>query len=70
VDEQHSNPYEAWRRMGSPKEPDSKQYAQLESASQLSKLNVSEQIEIMKGVGKLAFELPRQGVLLIVVECR
>jgi xylan 1,4-beta-xylosidase len=69
VDQNHSNPYDAWRGMGSPKEPDAKQFAQLESASQLAKLNADEQLEITNGRGKLAFKLPRQGVSLIVLEC-
>jgi len=55
--------------MGSPKEPNAEQYAELESASRFAMLNASESLEITNGSGKLAFKLPRQGVSLIVVEC-
>jgi xylan 1,4-beta-xylosidase len=68
VDQFHSNPYDTWRRMGSPKVPNPKQYTELESASQLATLNENEQLSIANGKGKLSFKLPRQGVSLIVVE--
>jgi xylan 1,4-beta-xylosidase len=70
VDQFHSNAYDAWRRMGSPAIPDSKQYAELEVASQLATLPENGPLTIKNGAAKLAFKLPRQGVSLIVLECR
>ncbi len=70
VDQFHSNAYDAWRRMGAPASPDPKQYAELETASQLANLPASKPLTIENGAAKLAFKLPRQGVSLIVLECR
>ena len=38
VDDEHSNSYEVWKKMGSPQQPSPEQYAQLEAAGQLQTL--------------------------------
>ncbi len=69
VDEFHSNAYDAWRRMGSPVAPNRKQYSELESASELAAIDDAKRIAVQDGFVKLAFELPRQGVSLVVLDC-
>ncbi len=68
VDEFHSNSYDAWRRMRSPVAPDRKQYAALEKASQLATPGEPKQIAIANRNCELTFELPRQGVSLLILE--
>jgi len=69
VDEHHSNPYDAWRRMGSPIAPNDRQYRQLQEASNLAKLaDAPANLRIEQGATTLKFTLPRQGVSLLVVE--
>ena len=68
IDEQHSNAYSAWLRMGSPIAPDPAQYAALQQASDLAALE-SSPATLAPGGGRarLEFTLPRQGVSLLVV---
>jgi xylan 1,4-beta-xylosidase len=69
VDEYHSNPYDAWRRMGSPIAPNQRQYNQLQEASNLAKVSESPAtVRVEQGAATLKFALPRQGVSLVVVE--
>ncbi len=69
VDEFHSNPYDAWRRMGSPIAPNQSQYGQLQAASDLATLtNAPATVRVERGAARLQFALPRQGVSLVVVE--
>jgi xylan 1,4-beta-xylosidase len=69
VDENNSNPYDAWRRMGSPLAPNERQYRQLQEASKLAKLaDDPATVHVEQGATTLKFALPRQGVSLVVVE--
>jgi xylan 1,4-beta-xylosidase len=69
VDEFNSNPYDAWRRMGSPIAPNQRQYGQLQEASNLAKLtNAPATVRVVQGAATLKFALPRQGVSLVAVE--
>jgi xylan 1,4-beta-xylosidase len=65
VDHEHSNSYEAWKKMGSPQPPAAEQYAVLETAGQLQLLNAPTQVEVVGGRAVVPFTLPRQGVSLI-----
>lgn len=65
IDQEHSNAYEAWKKMGSPKAPSAEQIAELERAGQLQLVGSPEWIVAKKGEKELAFELPWQGVSLI-----
>ncbi|NWF85233.1 MAG: beta-xylosidase, partial [Bryobacteraceae bacterium] len=56
IDKDHSNSFEAWKRMGSPQQPTPEQYAELERAGKLAELRAQP---------SLSFRLPRQGVSLI-----
>jgi xylan 1,4-beta-xylosidase len=65
IDADHSNSYEAWKRMGSPLQPTPEQYAQLEKAGQLSEFGRPEMITVKDGAADVGFQLPRQGVALL-----
>ncbi|RFM30838.1 GH39 family glycosyl hydrolase [Chitinophaga silvisoli] len=65
IDQEHSNSYEVWKKMGSPAAPTPAQYVTLEKAGQLAMLNAPEKIKITNGVYKLKVNLPGQAVSLI-----
>lgn len=65
VDQEHSNSYETWKKMGSPKQPDAAQIAVLEKAGQLQLLSSPEWIHTKKGEITIRMMLPRQGVSLL-----
>ncbi len=66
VDADHSNAYEAWKKLGSPEKLTTEQTAALAKAGQLSELT-SANITIQKGKADLKIDLPRQAVSLLVV---
>jgi xylan 1,4-beta-xylosidase len=68
IDEDHSNSFTAWKRMGSPQQPTAEQYAQLEKAAQLAALPEPASVSVMKGEAKLRIQLPRQAVSLLVLD--
>ncbi|MBI4663548.1 MAG: beta-xylosidase [Verrucomicrobia bacterium] len=65
IDEDHSNAFAAWKRMGSPQAPTSEQYAQLERAGQLTPMSGPETARVAGGKATLKFRLPRQAVSLL-----
>ncbi|WP_448698736.1 beta-xylosidase [Mucilaginibacter sp. AW1-3] len=65
IDDQHSNSYEVWKKMGSPQNPTKAQIAELEKAGQLQTLNAPAKININNGSLQVKLSLPRQGVTLI-----
>jgi xylan 1,4-beta-xylosidase len=65
IDEQHSNAYAEWKRLGSPLAPDQKTYLRLEQAGQLATLASAETARVSRGGLELTFTLPRQGVSLV-----
>jgi xylan 1,4-beta-xylosidase len=65
VDAEHSNSYEAWKKMGSPQAPSPAQYAQLERAGQLDLVGSPRWVQPQDGQLRVAFALPRHGVSLI-----
>ena len=67
VDDQHSNAYEAWKKMGSPAQPTAEQYTQLEAAGQLGSADSPRWTNSADGSLRLNFELPLHGVSLILV---
>jgi xylan 1,4-beta-xylosidase len=68
VDADHSNAYTTWLKMGSPQPPSNAQYAALERASELARLDGPPTIDVDGGRAALTFTLPRQGVSLLVLE--
>jgi xylan 1,4-beta-xylosidase len=65
IDGEHGNAYEAWKRMGSPQEPDPVQLGALRRASRLETLGSSEWARVEAGTLTLRFPLPRQAVSLV-----
>jgi xylan 1,4-beta-xylosidase len=69
IDENHSNAYAAWKRMGSPAAPSSQQYDELQTAGALSILEEGPKtVQVRGGKAELKFELPRQAVSLVVIK--
>ncbi len=65
IDEDHSNPYAAWKRMGSPQTVTAAQRESLEAAAALTPLESPRWIDTTDGTATLEFSLPRQGVSLV-----
>jgi xylan 1,4-beta-xylosidase len=65
IDDDHSNGYTAWKRMGSPAQPTPEQQATLEAQAQLELLSSPEWRMVDGGKLDLAFTLPRHGVSLL-----
>ncbi|MEO6229253.1 MAG: beta-xylosidase [Ferruginibacter sp.] len=65
IDGEHSNSYEAWKKMGSPKNPTTEQISILEKAGQLASIGSPEWVEPKNGSLDLTIDLPRQAVSLI-----
>ena len=69
IDENHSNAYATWLRMGSPVAPNSGQYRQLQQSAELTKLTDSADTAVVEsGKATLQFTLPRQGVSLVTLQ--
>lgn len=62
IDKEHSNSYEAWKSMGSPKQPSAEQIALLEKSGQLELLSAPEAIATKNGMAIIKIQLPRQAV--------
>jgi xylan 1,4-beta-xylosidase len=67
IDANHSNAYEAWKRIGSPVPVSGKDFSALEKAGQLAELNGEDSISVAGGSAEIKFNLPRQGVSLLVL---
>ena len=65
IDNDHSNSYEVWKKMGSPQNPTKEQIAELEKAGQLEMLSKPEEIKITNNTATIKMQLPRQAVSLI-----
>jgi xylan 1,4-beta-xylosidase len=65
IDNEHSNSYEVWKKMGSPQNPTTTQIAQLEKAGMLETINGNQRLEIPKKDAVIRLILPRQGVALL-----
>jgi xylan 1,4-beta-xylosidase len=69
IDEQHSNAFAEWQRMGSPVAPDLREYARLQESSNLVGLEgAPATVAVQNGTATIHFNLPRQGVSLLLVE--
>jgi xylan 1,4-beta-xylosidase len=67
IDQDHSNAYAVWQRMGRPQDPSDEQYTQLEKAGRLALLKPPETMDVKEGKLLLRFPLPRQAVSLLVL---
>ena len=65
IDDTHSNAYTAWKAIGSPQQPTTKQYAQLKSQAGLQLLTSPVWLDVMDGKLTIPTELPRQSISLL-----
>jgi xylan 1,4-beta-xylosidase len=68
VDQNHSNAFTAWQRLGSPMTLSEAQYAAVESAGQLTQMSGPTKIPVRSGQLSYVLSLPRQGVSLLEFE--
>ena len=68
IDQNHSNAFTAWQRLGSPAQPSAEQYRELEAAGKLASMSAPNTLQVQNGQAKLNFALPRQAVSLLVIE--
>jgi xylan 1,4-beta-xylosidase len=68
IDNEHSNSYEAWKKMGSPQSPTVEQIAALEKAGQLQTIGETAKVKATGGKINMNILLPRQAVSLIKLE--
>ncbi len=66
IDNEHSNSYELWKKMGSPQNPTTEQIALLEKSGQLQMISKPAKMKA-KDKMKIVIHLPRQGVSLLKV---
>ena len=67
IDQEHSNSYEVWKKMGSPQNPTKDQIAKLENAGQLQTMGQDKKV-VKMGTLLLDILLPRQGVSLLKID--
>lgn len=65
IDNDYSNSYTVWKKMGSPQNPTPEQICELENAGQLQLYISPTWIEVKDGKANVKMELPRQGVSLL-----
>ncbi len=65
VDDDHSNSYTRWKRMGGPQNPSEEQYQELEAAGQLQEIESPRWLDSTNGSAVVNFSLPLQGLSLL-----
>ncbi len=65
IDQDHSNSYETWIKMGSPQRPTNEQIAKLEKSGQLEMISAPEPLKLTNHTAIVKINLPRQAVSLI-----
>jgi xylan 1,4-beta-xylosidase len=64
IDQDHSNSYEVWKKMGSPQNPTSEQIATLEKSGKLESIS-NKKIAVKSGKANVVLQLKRQAVALV-----
>jgi xylan 1,4-beta-xylosidase len=64
IDQDHSNPYAAWKRMGSPEHPTAAQVAELQKASELAQVE-ARTVATHDRAATVRIRLQRQAVSLV-----
>jgi len=70
IDEDYSNAYAAWKRLGSPPQPAGDLYRELQKAGQLTALDSPQTLQVESGRLNFRLRLPRQAVSLLKVSWR
>jgi xylan 1,4-beta-xylosidase len=68
IDQEFSNSYEVWKKMGSPRQPDLEQISILEKAGQLQTSGEPEKMEVANGKLLYKISIPRQGISLLKID--
>jgi xylan 1,4-beta-xylosidase len=68
IDQDHSNAYALWKKLGSPQQPTARQYAQLEKAGRLTEMDRRRSCRVENNGVVVKLEMPRQAVSLLVFE--
>jgi xylan 1,4-beta-xylosidase len=68
IDDDHSNAFTAWKRMGSPQRPTPEQCAQLERAGRLARFGEPQKLRVHDAKTEVRLSLPRQSVSLVRLE--
>jgi xylan 1,4-beta-xylosidase len=68
IDQQHSNSYEAWKKMGSPQEVSEEQYKILEEAGKLKQISEEEVLEVRHETLTIPTQIEGQAVAFFVIE--
>ncbi len=68
VDQEFSNSYTEWQKIGAPQQPTEEEFCEVEEAGQLKLLTSPMWISGKKSGTKIQFSIPRQGVSLIKLE--
>lgn len=67
VDNDTSNSYSAWKRMGAPANPTTAQIAELRKASELAQVGATSTVKTLDGKALVKMQLPRQAVSLVIL---
>jgi len=65
IDNEHSNSYEVWKKIGSPQQPTAEQIATLEKAGQLQTIGKPERSKVSAGKLLVNISMPQQAVTLL-----
>ena len=68
IDRDHSNSYEAWKKMGSPAQPSAAQIATLEKAGQLQTAGKPVKVAVSNGALQYNIVLQKQAVALLKID--
>lgn len=68
IDNNHSNAFATWKKMGAPQMPAPVQYAELEASGRLALLESPSWLPCVGGAVDIQFELPREAVSLLELE--
>lgn len=65
IDDTHSNAYTVWKHMGSPQQPTTEQYAQLQASAGLQLLDAPVWADVSNGKLQVNSSMPRQSISLV-----
>lgn len=68
IDNEHSNSYEVWKKMGSPQNPTQQQINELEKAGQLQVIGEPQRMKFINGEMVIKINMPQQAVTLLQLE--
>jgi len=68
IDNEHSNSYEVWKKMGSPQNPTKVQIAVLKKAGQLTMMDKPQKMKVNNSKLMMNIEMPQQAVALLQLE--